>query len=165
LTNVATFKSVRNPSTALVVVDNMTTKEALGLHTSVKERGRGAVKQFVEGETIYGSYSHYYYQLKKLGVMPLSQRGKKSTALVGQTKKVSPPSVVADLEQRIKQLEMQLQVAKVSPAQRALNILSADLNNLGDKSRIFLCAIVSRNSAGLSAKQEKWMSDLEGRTL
>lgn len=165
MTNVATFKTTRNPSTALVVVDNMSPKEALGLHTSVKERGRGAVKQFVEAETIYGNYGSYYYQLKRLGVMPLSHRGKKSTALVEQTKKVSPPSVVADLEQRIKQLEMQIAIAKVSPAQRALNILSSSLNDLGDKSRMFLCGIVSRNSAGLSTKQEKWMNDLEGRFL
>jgi hypothetical protein len=97
--------------------------------------------------------------------MPLSHRGKKSTALVEQTKKVSPPSVVADLEQRIKQLEMQIAIAKVSPAQRALNILSSSLNDIGDKSRMFLCGIVSRNSAGLSTKQEKWMNDLEGRFL
>jgi hypothetical protein len=164
MTNVATFKTTRNQSTALIAVDNMPPKEAFRLHVAVKERGRGAVKQFVENETVYDNYRAYHYQLKKLGVMPLSKRGKNSAVSVKQTQSVADPRI-QQLEAQIKQLELQLQTVTVTPAQRALDVLSAGLGEINYRSRVFLAQLIAKDYASISHKQEKWLSDLESKHL
>lgn len=162
--NVMQFQSTRTKedrhmqgnqkSTALVVVEDLTEREALIMHTSVKERGRGAVKAFVENETPYESYPKYHYQLKKKGIMPMSKR-KKS---ILPTK---PLDHTHQLQLKIDQLERQLQVSKQTPAERAINILYSSYKEVGYKSRSFLCSIISKDRATLTDKQEKWLSDLE----
>lgn len=161
MNNVATFKTTRNTSTALVVVDDMSPMDALKMHTSVKERGRGAVKAFVENETVYDNYRAYHYRLKKIGVMPLSSRKNKPQHAVKETL----PAVVADLEQKIKQLELQLQAANVTPAQRALDVLSSGLGEINYRSRVFLANLIAKDYASISHKQEKWLADLESKHL
>lgn len=161
--NVMTFKTSRNESTsatgtALVRVEDMSPREAFLMHTSVKERGRGAVKKFIDHETPYNGYGQYHYQLLKLGVMPMKKRGAK--AVVSQDN-----SVVSALESKIKQLEMQLSLAQVTPANRALDVLNAGFGELHYRSRGFLCSIITKDSASLSPKQEKWLSDLETQYL
>lgn len=151
MNNVATFKTGRDTSTALVVVEQMSPKEALSMHTKVKEQGRGAVKSFVKNDTEYDSYPKYYYALKKKGVVPFNPRGPKV---------VSSPSK-SDLELRIQQLEMQLSAPQITPAKRAVDLLHSSMDNVTYASRKFLCSIVQRNSATLSPKQEAWLSNLE----
>ena len=149
--NVATLKTNRDTSTALVVLDQMSSKEALSMHVKVKEQGRGAVTSFVENDTAYGSYPKYYYALKKKGVVPFNPRGPK----------VAPTKSKTDLELRIQQLEMQLSAPQITPAKRAVDLLYSSMNNVTYASRKFLCSIVQRNSATLSPKQEAWLSSLE----
>lgn len=157
--NVMTFKTTRNQNTtgtALIRVEDMSPREAFLMHTSIKERGRGAVKQFVEHETPYTGYSQYHYQMKKLGVMPFNKRS--NSVSVENTR-------VAKLEAQIKQLELQLLAAQVTPANRALDILVAAFGELTFRSRNFLCSIISKDPVSLSQKQEKWLSDLESKHL
>ena len=144
----------KQKSTALVVVEDLTEREALIMHTSVKERGRGAVKAFVENETPYESYPKYHYQLKKKGIMPMSKRKKSSlpTKTLGDTRQ---------LQMQIDELKHQLQISKQTPAERAINILYSSYKEIGYKSRSFLCSIISKDRATLTDKQEKWLSDLE----
>lgn len=148
--NVATFKTNRDTSTSLVVVDQMSPREALSMHTKVKDQGRGAVKAFVKNDTAYDSYPKYYYALKKKGVVPFNPRGPRVATVTENP-----------LELRIKQLEMQLEASFVTPAKRAVEVLYSGLDGISHSSRKFLCSIVQRNSATLSPKQEKWLSDLE----
>lgn len=149
--NVATFKTNRDTSTSLVVVDQMSPREALSMHTKVKDQGRGAVNAFVKNDTAYDSYPKYYYALKKKGVVPFNPRGPKATSSPSKT----------DLELRIQQLEMQLSAPHVTPAKRAVELLYSSMDNVTYASRKFLCSIVQRNSATLSPKQESWLSSLE----
>jgi len=155
MTNVATFKSSRNSSTALVTIEGMTAREVLLMHTKIKKGGRGAVTAFIENETSYDGYPQYYYQLKKKGVAPIKPRGTKVQEL----------TYVENLEDRIKKLEMEIHAVRVTPSQRALNILSSHMNEIGHRSRVFLCQLISRDTATLTAKQDKWLSDLEARFL
>ena len=152
MSNVETLQTTRQSTqTALVVIDQMSPKEALMTHTAVKNQGRGAVTAFVKNETSYDSYPKYYYALKKKGVVPFSPRGPKAT---------SSPSK-SDLELRIQQLEMQLSAPQVTPAKRAVCLLHSSMDNVTYASRKFLCSIVQRNSATLSPKQEAWLAGLE----
>lgn len=148
--NVATLKTSRDTSTALVVVDQMSPKEALSMHTKVKDQGRGAVKSFVKNDTAYDSYPKYYYALKKKGVVPFNPRGPRVATVTENP-----------LELRIQQLEMQLSATQVTPAKRAVELLYSSMDNVTYASRKFLCSIVQRNSATLSPKQEAWLSSLE----
>ena len=151
MSNVETFKTTRQSTqTALVVVDQMSPKEALMTHTSVKSQGRGAVTAFIKNETPYDSYPKYYYELKKKGVVPFKPRGPKNTV-----------SLRNPLELRIEQLEMQLAISLTSPAKRAMTLLQENLDQVTGKSRRFLCDVVCYDRASLTVKQEKWMSDLE----
>lgn len=150
--NVTAFKTARNNSTALVVVGEMEPKEALKMHTSVKEQGRGAIQEFVRNETPYEKYGHYYYELKKLGVAPFKPRGPRKVT-----------DTQSALEDRIQQLEMQISVLSITPARRAVEVLYHSVDEISHKSRSFLCNIIQRNSANLSPKQEKWLSDLESK--
>jgi hypothetical protein len=120
------------------------------MHTKVKDQGRGAVKSFVKNDTAYDSYPKYYYALKKKGVVPFNPRGPRAATITENP-----------LELRIKQLEMQLEASFVTPAKRAVEVLYSGLDGISHASRKFLCSIVQRNSATLSPKQEKWLSDLE----
>lgn len=149
--NLATLKTERDTLTDLVVVDQMSAKDALALHTTVKSQGRGSVNSFVKNDTSYDSYPKYYYELKKKGVVPFKPRGPK----------VPSSSTETDLELRIQQLEMQLLVPQVTPAKRAVEVLYKGVDNLSYPSRKFLCSIVQRNSATLSPKQESWLDNLE----
>ena len=148
--NVATFKTNRDTSTSLVVVDQMSPREALSMHTKVKDQGRGAVKAFVKNDTAYDSYPKYYYALKKKGVVPFNPRGPRAATVTENP-----------LELRIQQLEMQLSATKITPAKRAVDLLYSSMDNVTYASRKFLCSIVQRNSATLSPKQEAWLSSLE----
>ena len=148
--NVATFKTSRTQSTDLVVVDQMSAKEALAMHTSVKGQGRGAVSSFVKNDTPYDNYPKYYYELKKKGVVPFNPKGPKNEAPLRDP-----------LELRIEQLEMQLAISLTSPAKRAMALLQENLDYITGKSRRFLCDVVCYDRASLTPKQEKWMSDLE----
>lgn len=131
-------KTLKN--NALVVVSDMTAKEALDMHSRVKSKGHGAISEFVENDTPYDSYSEYYVELKKKGVVPFKRR--KTTKLVLQP------------QQRVD-----------SPANRAINILKDHLNSLDTKSRMFLCSIVSYNNQSLTFKQERWVANLEYKYL
>lgn len=148
--NVATFKTNRDTSTSLVVIDQMSPREALSMHTKVKDQGRGAVKSFVKNDTAYDSYPKYYYALKKKGVVPFNPRGPRVATVTENP-----------LELRIQQLEMQLSATKITPAKRAVDLLYSSMDNVTYASRKFLCSIVQRNSATLSPKQEAWLSSLE----
>jgi hypothetical protein len=149
--NVTTFKTILDTPTSLVVVDQMSPREALSMHTKVKGQGRGAVKAFVKNDTAYDSYPKYYYALKKIGVVPFNPRGPKVTSSPSKT----------DLEFRIQQLELQIAVSSITPAKRAVELLCSSMDNISYTSRKFLCSVVQRNSATVSPKQEAWLSGLE----
>ena len=149
--NVETLKSApQSTQTSLVVIDQMSPKDALMTHTAVKSQGRGSVTTFVKNETSYESYPAYYYALKKKGVVPFNPRGPRTEVITENP-----------LEVRIRQLEMQLSAPSVTPAKRAVEVLYSSVDSLGYPSRKFLCSIVQRNSATLSPKQESWLANLE----
>lgn len=148
--NLATFKNEQDTSTGLVVVDQMSAKDALALHTTVKSQGRGSVSSFVKNDTSYDSYPKYYYELKKKGVVPFKPRGPRNEVITENP-----------LELRIQQLEMQLLAPQVTPAKRAVEVLYKGVDTLSYPSRKFLCSVVQRNSATLSPKQESWLGNLE----
>ena len=148
--NLATFKNEQDTSTGLVVVDQMSAKDALALHTTVKSQGRGSVSSFVKNDTSYDSYPKYYYELKKKGVVPFNPRGPRNEVITENP-----------LELRIQQLEMQLLAPQVTPAKRAVEVLYKGVDTLSYPSRKFLCSVVQRNSATLSPKQESWLGNLE----
>ena len=153
MSNVETLQTTRQSTqTALVVIDQMSPREALMTHTAIKNQGRGAITAFVKNETSYDSYPKYYYALKKKGVVPFKPRGPRVATVTENP-----------LELRIKQLEMQLEASFVTPAKRALEVLYSGLDSISHSSRKFLCSVVQRNSATLSPKQEKWLSDLEAK--
>jgi len=157
--NVATFKTTREKSSKeLVVVEEMTPEEALTMHTSVKKRGRGAIIEFVHAETPYKNYGGYYYQMKKLGVMPMNPRGSGSNGRQKPTSYTSNP-----LEERVQQLEEQLQNLNVSAGQRASKIAATAFDQLNYKSRKFIGDMIAKDlpSGRLSYKQELWLSGLE----
>lgn len=153
--NVATFKTSRDKSKALVVVENMDPKEALKMHTSVKSQGKGAIREFIATETPYPNYGGYYYQMKKLGVMPMKPRGPK----------VPESHKQKSLEDRIKYLESKLESLSESAGKRAAKIVHQAYDDLDKKSLSFLSSMIARDlpSCSLSWKQEKWLSDLEKR--
>lgn len=148
--NVSTINSGNSGSTALVVVDDMSDKEILDLHTSVKKAGRGAIREFVQNETPYNTYGDYYYRLVKKGVAPFKPREEEHKS----TPKTS-------LEARIEQLERELSFVQTTPAVRAMNILSENLEEVTGRSRKFLCDVVYHDRNHLTEKQNKWLSDLE----
>ena len=150
--NVATFKTNRGTSNSLVVVDQMSPREALSMHTKVKEQGRGAVKSFVKNDTAYDSYPKYYYALKKKGVVPFKPRGPRVATVTENP-----------LELRIQQLELQLQSATLTPSRRALDVLESGLKEIAGNSRKFLCDVIRYDRSSLTDKQEKWLSDLEAK--
>lgn len=153
--NVATFKTTRDTSKALVVVENMNPREALELHTSVKEQGKGAIGKFVKNDTPYSSYGNYYYQMKKLGVMPMKPR-KKADA---------PQTKETQLEVRIQQLEKQLQTLNTTVGKRAALVAAAGFDDLNYRTRKFLGDMITKDlpTHKLSVKQEEWLSSLETR--
>lgn len=167
--NVFAFKTSRtekeeepqvNPkSKSLIRVEDLSPLEAFALHTTVKEKGRGSIKVFVEHETPYTSYGGYYYQLKKLGVVPLR---KGFSGVVVEALEVQKEPT---LEEQVLELKRQLAAAKMSPAKRAVDVLYGQFDSLGTRSRSFLCTIIAHDRAHLTAKQEKWLSDLENRTV
>ena len=144
-------------SNAMVVVSNMTASEALAMHTSVKNQGSGSVIKFIKSDTPYTDYKGYYRELSKLGVMPFSSPKPVKT----KTKVAKLPAVQNPLEARIQQLEMLLEAATVTPSKRAMDLLVDHMDDVDSKSRRFLCDVVGRNSNSLTAKQEKWLCDLE----
>ena len=151
MSNVETLKATpQSTQTALVVIDQMTPKEALMTHTAIKNQGRGAVIAFIKNETPYNSYPKYYYELTKKGVAPFKAQGPKKKAATQN-----------NLQLRIEQLEMQLAVSLVSPAKRAMSLLQDSRDQIGGKSRRFLCDVVCYDRSSLTVKQEKWMTDLE----
>lgn len=153
--NVAKFSSTR--SKALVAVDDMDPADALKMHTAIKSRGRGAITEFVENETPYGTYGNYYYRMKKIGVMPMKPQGSKGKS---QQKQQSNP-----LEERIKQLEMQLQNLNTSTGHRAAKIAAAAYEQLNYKTRKFLGDMIVKDlpTHTLSYKQEAWLANLESK--
>jgi len=153
--SVVEFTSVRNHENtasegkALVRVEELGKAKALRLHTKLKEDGRGSIKTFVEEGTPYPNYHAYYYQLKRLGVMPLNASG------------VVKVSETEHLHQEIQKLQRQLAVAKVSPAKRALGVLLNQWDNLSPRSRSFICTVIALDRSTLTPKQEQWLEDLE----
>lgn len=153
--NVTTFKTSSEKSKALVVVEDMDPKEALKMHTSLKKQGKGAISEFIYTETPYKNYGGYYYQMKKLGVMPINRRSSGETQVSPQT---SNP-----LEDRIRQLEEQLQGMNTSTGHRAAKIAAAAYERLSYKSRKFLGDMIAKDLPAhrLSYKQDDWLSSLE----
>ena len=152
--NVATFKTTRDKSKALVVVEGMDPEEALKMHTRIKKKGKGAIRDFIHNETPYKNYGGYYYQMKKLGVMPMTPRKSKSGT------HASNP-----LERRIQQLEERFQYLNTSTGQRAAKITAAAYEQLNYNSRKFLGDMIAKDLPAhrLSYKQEAWLSSLEHR--
>lgn len=150
-------EGLNKESTALIRIDTMEPREALRQHVQVKEGGKGAIVNFVQNETVYPAYGQYYYQLKKLGVVPFRKEGVATEA----------PEVRYEptLEEQVLELKRQLAAAKMSPAKRAVEVLYGQFDSLGTRSRSFLCTIIAHDRAHLTAKQEKWLSDLENRTV
>lgn len=144
-------------NTALVTLDTMPASEARMLHMEVKNRGRGEVSKFIKYETAHTS-NQYYYRLRKKGVMPLKSDNKNIVAFKSTRNEMTD---VQKLQAKVDQLEMQLEASFVTPAKRAVEVLYSGLDGISHSSRKFLCSIVQRNSATLSPKQEKWLSDLE----
>ena len=70
---------------------------------------------------------------------------------------------VQKLQAKVEQLEMALQVAMVTPAQRALQVLVSGMGEITFRSRSFLASVVAKDYSTLSPKQEKWLSDLEAK--
>lgn len=163
--NVTTFKTVRNNSTALVVVEEMEPKEALKMHTTIKQRGRGAIQEFVQNETPYKNYGGYYYQMKKLGIMPMTTRGSYDKSQQQQTAVVPTQSRIDALEEELRQIKSLLSKVNTTPCDRAISLLSSSYGALGYSSRKFLAYLVTHNPADLSSKQEKWLTDLEQKHL
>lgn len=153
--NVATFKTTREKSKALVVVEDMDPKEALKMHTSIKKQGKGAIRDFIHAETPYKNYGGYYYQMKKLGVMPMNPRGSSETQV--DAHETNP------IEQRIKELEEQLQSLNTSAGKRAAKIAASAYEELNYKSRKFLGDMIAKDLPAhrLSYKQDGWLSSLE----
>lgn len=149
-------ESLYQKSTALIRVDTMEPREALRQHVQVKEGGKGAILNFVENETIYPAYGQYYYQLKKIGVVPFRKSG---VDMEAPETRYEPT-----LEEQVRELKRQLAVAKMSPAKRAVEVLYGQFDRLGTHSRSFLCTLIAYDLAKLTAKQEKWLSDLESHT-
>jgi len=158
--NVATFKTTRDKSKELVVVEDMDPEEALKMHTRIKKKGKGAIRDFIHNETPYKNYGGYYYQMKKLGVMPMTPRKAKS-----DTHSLDP------LERRIQQLEEwfqyeeRFQYLNTSTGQRAAKITAAAYEQLNYNSRKFLGDMIAKDLPAhrLSYKQEAWLSSLEHR--
>ena len=146
-------------STALVTIDTMPASEARMLHMEVKNRGRGEVSKFIEYETAH-TPSQYYYRLRKKGVMPFKANSGNKNIVAFKSSRSHTPEV-QELQDKIKQLEMALEVAMVSPAKRALEVLVAGMDEIGFRSRSFLASIVAKDYNTLTPKQEKWLSDLE----
>lgn len=155
-----------NTGTALITLDNINPKQALNMHLEVKERGRGELGKFIKYETAH-TPNQYYYRMRKKGVMPFKSRKSDAANIVSfkssRNEVVNPQ--VRELESKLKQLELQLQAMSVTPAQRAMSVLSSGLDEIGYRSRSFLATIIAKNSATISAKQEKWLSDLESQYL
>lgn len=153
-------------STALVTIDNMPAPEARLLHMEVKNRGRGELTKFIKYETAHTT-GQYYYRMRKKGVMPFKKlENKKANTVVSfkSSRSVADPRI-EQLQAQIKQLELQLEAAKETPAQRAIQILSSAYGSLGYRSRVFLAGIVAKDYNTISSKQEKWLADLESRHL
>lgn len=148
---------VHKENTALIRIDTMEPREALRQHVQVKEGGKGAIVNFVQNETVYPAYGQYYYQLKKLGVVPFRKSG---VATEAPEMHYEPT-----LEEQVQELKRQLAVAKMSPAKRAVDVLYGQFERLGTRSRSFLCTIIAYDRAHLTAKQEKWLKDLEDKNV
>ena len=146
-------------NTALVTLDTMPASEARMLHMQVKNRGRGEVSKFIKYETAHTS-NQYYYRLRKKGVMPLKSDNKNIVAFKSTRNETTE---VQKLQAKVEQLEMALQVAMVTPAQRALQVLVSGMGEITFRSRSFLASVVAKDYSTLSPKQEKWLSDLEAK--
>jgi hypothetical protein len=150
--------------TALITLDQMDPSEAKLLHLEVKGRGRGELTKFIKYETDH-SKNQYYYRMRKMGVMPF--KGSSQNVLEFKSRRNVTPE-----QSRIDQLEFELQQLKqmfgqmsVSPAERAINLLSQVGADIDVRSRKFLGSIVAKDYQTLTQKQQKWMTDLEGRYL
>jgi hypothetical protein len=153
-------------STALVTLDDMNPKQALNLHLEAKERGRGELGKFIKHETAH-TPNQYYYRLRKKGVMPLKAHNGGTQNIVSFKTAYKEPVApeVKDLEEKLRQLELQLHNLSVTPAKRAMAVLSSAIDEIEYRSRSFLATIVAKNCASLSVKQEKWLADLESKYL
>jgi hypothetical protein len=153
-------------STALVTLDNMPAPEARLLHMEVKNRGRGELTKFIKYETAH-TRGQYYYRLRKKGVMPFkkTEAGNKNTVVSFKSSRNVADPRIQQLEAQIKQLELQLEAANVTPAQRALDVLAAGMGEISYRSRVFLAQLIAKDYASISHKQEKWLADLESKHL
>lgn len=151
-------------NTALVTIDTMPSAEARMLHMEVKNRGRGAVGNFIKYETAHTS-NQYYYRLRKKGVMPIAPSRGNNGSVVEFKSSRAVSSQVRELESKIVQLEMALQVASITPAMRALAVLNSNMDSIGHRSRLFLASLIGKNLGKLTEKQETWLSDLERKSV
>jgi hypothetical protein len=158
--NVATFKTSREKSTALVAIENLTPREALEMHTSVKNRGAGSVTSFINSETPY-TKNQYYYYMRKLGVMPFKTRNTSNKSVAKTGDKLS------QLEQKLKMLEAQIEASNISTGKRAAAIVHVAFDELNNSSRKFLGDMIAKDLPAykMSYKQEKWLSNLEQRFI
>lgn len=151
--------------TALITLDQMEPSEAKLLHLEVKNRGRGAITEFIRHETNHSS-GQYYYRMRKMGVMPFKAPEKKNVVeFKSRRTEVSSQDRVAQLEKEIAQIKNLLAVVSITPSQRAIKVLSSAEDDLDPRSRKFLGSIIANNFASLSPKQQKWMADLESRYI
>ena len=150
--------------TALITLDQMDPSEAKLLHLEVKGRGRGELTKFIKYETDH-SKNQYYYRMRKMGVMPFKS-SQNVVEFKSRRNNISEESSrIEALEAEIKQLKAMLAGNQTTPAQRAISLLSNSYEDLSYNSRKFLSSVVSKNPASLSAKQQKWMDDLEMRHI
>lgn len=150
--------------TALITLDQMDPAEAKLLHLEVKSRGKGELTKFIQYETDH-SKNQYYYRMRKLGVMPFKSSTQNVVEFKSRRNVTPEQSRIDQLELELQQLKQMLGQMSVSPAERAIKLLSQVGANIDVRSRKFLGSVVAKDYQTLTQKQQKWMTDLECRYL
>jgi hypothetical protein len=153
-----------NTGTSLIILDQMDPSEAKLLHLEVKGRGRGELTKFIQYETDH-SKNQYYYRMRKMGVMPFKSSSHNVLEFKSRRNVTPEQSRIDQLEFELQQLKQMFGQMSVSPAERAIRLLSQVGADIDVRSRKFLGSIVAKDYQTLTQKQQKWMTDLEGRYL
>ena len=152
-------------NTSIVTIDDMKPADLRLMHLEVKNRGRGAMSEFIQHETPY-TKSQYYYRMRQKGVMPFKgQSDKNVLEFKGKGGVPANQSRIEQLEFELEQIKQLFNKMSVTPAERAIGLLSKVGTELDDLSRKFLGGVIAKDYATLSPKKQKWMSDLEARYL
>lgn len=150
--------------TALITLDQMDPAEAKLLHLEVKSRGKGELTKFIQYETDH-SKNQYYYRMRKLGVMPFKSSTQNVVEFKSRRNVTPEQNRIEQLELELQQLKQMLGQMSVSPAERAIKLLSQVGADIDVRSRKFLGSVVAKDYQTLTQKQQKWMTDLECRYL